>query len=80
MVYFRQPNDSIGLRRTSTAVEQRQCATLGLLHHSDRGCRYTSELHQSSLKTLGITCSVSRSGCCYDNAVMERFFWTLKHE
>jgi putative transposase len=27
-----------------------------------------------------ITCSMSRTGCCYDNAVMERFFWSLKHE
>jgi putative transposase len=32
------------------------------------------------LKTLGIECSMSRTGCCYDNAVMERFFWSLKHE
>ena len=62
------------------AIVQRQCATSGLLHHSDRGCQYTSEHYQSTLKTLGITCSMSRSGCCYDNAVMERFFWTLKHE
>lgn len=62
------------------AIEQRQCTTSGLLHHSDRGCQYTSDLYQSTLKTLGITCSMSRSGCCYDNAVMERFFWTLKHE
>ncbi len=29
---------------------------------------------------LGITCSMSRTGDCYDNAVMERFFWSLKHE
>ena len=27
-----------------------------------------------------MTCSMSRTGCCYDNAVMERFFWSLKHE
>ena len=29
---------------------------------------------------MSITCSMSRTGCCYDNAVMERFFWSLKHE
>ena len=29
---------------------------------------------------MNITCSMSRTGCCYDNAVMERFFWSLKHE
>jgi putative transposase len=51
-----------------------------LLHHSDRGCQYTSEDYQTTLRALGITCSMSRSACCYDNAVMERFFWSLKHE
>ena len=51
-----------------------------LVHHSDRGCQYTSDIYQKTLKTLGITCSMSRTGCCYDNAVMERFFWSLKHE
>ena len=51
-----------------------------LLHHSDRGCQYTSDAYQQTLKLLGITCSMSRRGCCYDNAVMERFFWSLKHE
>lgn len=51
-----------------------------LLHHSDRGCQYTSDAYQKTLRTLGITCSMSRTGCCYDNAVAERFFWSLKHE
>ena len=51
-----------------------------LLHHSDRGCQYTSDAYQRTLRTLGITCSMSRRGNCYDNAVMERFFWSLKHE
>ena len=36
--------------------------------------------YQQTLKTLSMTCSMSRTGCCYDNAVMERFFWSLKHE
>lgn len=51
-----------------------------LMHHSDRGCQYTSDAYQKTLSTLGITCSMSRTGCCYDNAAMERFFWSLKHE
>ena len=51
-----------------------------LLHHSDRGCQYTSDAYQKTLKTLGIQCSMSRTGNCYDNAVAERFFWSLKHE
>ena len=50
------------------------------MHHSDRGSQYTSEAYQQTLKTLGIECSMSRRGSCYDNAVMERFFWSLKHE
>ena len=64
------------------AIEQRRpnIADEGLLHHSDRGCQYTSDVYQHTLKTLGITCSMSRTGCCYDNATIERFFWSLKHE
>jgi len=62
------------------AIESRKPDTNQLLHHSDRGCQYTSDEYQRVLKTLNITCSMSRTGCCYDNAVMERFFWSLKHE
>jgi putative transposase len=68
---------STALRR---ALEARRPAGGQLLHHSDRGCQYTSEAYQTILATLGIECSMSRTGCCYDNAVMERFFWSLKHE
>jgi putative transposase len=62
------------------AVEARRPEGRDLLHHSDRGCQYTSDAYQHTLRTLGIQCSMSRTGCCYDNAVMERFFWSLKHE
>ena len=62
------------------AIEARKPEGGKLLHHSDRGCQYTSEAYQSVLKNLGIECSMSRTGCCYDNAVMERFFWSLKYE
>lgn len=62
------------------AVEKRRPTGSELLHHSDRGCQYTSEAYQRTLRTLGIACSMSRTGNCYDNAVMERFFWSLKHE
>jgi putative transposase len=62
------------------AVERRRPDGKRLLHHSDRGCQYTSDAYQKVLRTLGIECSMSRTGCCYDNAVMERFFWSLKHE
>jgi putative transposase len=62
------------------AIEARRPDTSRLLHHSDRGCQYTSDEYQQALSTMNITCSMSRTGCCYDNAVMERFFWSLKHE
>lgn len=62
------------------AIESRNPDTRQLLHHSDRGCQYTSDAFQRILKTMNITCSMSRTGCCYDNAVVERFFWSVKHE
>jgi putative transposase len=62
------------------AIESRRPIGKELLHHSDRGCQYTSDAYQQNLRTLGIECSMSRSGECCDNAVMERFFWSLKHE
>jgi transposase InsO family protein len=51
-----------------------------LVHHSDRGCTYASEDYQHRLEAHGITGSMSRTGDCYDNAVMEAFFSTLKTE
>jgi putative transposase len=62
------------------AIERRRPDCKQLLHHSDRGCQYTGDAYQKTLRTLGIECSMSRCGCCYDNAVMERFWWSLKHE
>jgi len=63
-----------------SAIERRRPDGKRLLHHSDRGCQYTSDAYQQILRLLGIACSMSRRGNCYDNAVMERFFWSLKHE
>ena len=59
---------------------KRRCPGAGLLHHSDQGCTYASEDYQTVLEAHGITCSMSRRGNCYDNAVMESFFSTLKSE
>jgi len=53
---------------------------IGLLHHSDQGCTYASEDYQDLLESHGIVCSMSRRGNCWDNAVMESFFSTVKHE
>jgi putative transposase len=52
----------------------------GLIHHSDRGSQYTSGDFQQLLSAHGITCSMSRKGNCWDNAVMESFWGTLKRE
>ena len=52
----------------------------GLLHHSDRGVQYASEDYQQLLVKHGMTCSMSRKGDCWDNAVIESFWSTLKTE
>jgi putative transposase len=70
-------------RLTLKALEmavQRRCPEPGLLHHSDRGSTYTCEDYQTYLTARGITCSMSRRADCYDNAVMESFFATVKKE
>jgi putative transposase len=50
------------------------------VHHSDRGTQYTSARYQAALRQHGVRCSMSRRGNCYDNAVVESFFRTLKTE
>jgi transposase InsO family protein len=51
-----------------------------LLHHTDRGCQYTSEAYWKLLEKAHCRVSMSRTGNCYDNAAMESFFATLKGE
>ena len=52
----------------------------GLIWYSDRGSQYASESHRTILKDHGIIQSMSRKGNCWDNAVAESFFHTLKTE
>ena len=52
----------------------------GVTHHSDRGSQYCSHAFQLALRRNGINCSMSRKGNCWDNAVAESFFATLKKE
>lgn len=59
---------------------KRQKVTSKLLFHSDRGSNYACYDFQNMLQDLGLEASMSRSGCCYDNAVMESFFHSLKVE
>lgn len=58
----------------------KRCPTGELMHHSDRGSQYASSDYQQLLGKHQITVSMSRKGNCWDNAVMERFFGSLKTE
>ncbi len=61
------------------AIAQRQPES-GLIVHSDRGVQYASNAFQSLLDEHGYQCSMSRKGNCWDNAVAESFFHSLKME
>ena len=61
-------------------ARQRRGHAPGLLHHSDRGVQYASSAQRALLATYHITPSMSRKGNCYDNALAESFFATLKTE
>lgn len=65
------------------ALNQALChrsPSVGLIHHSDRGSQYTSEEFSKMARKHGILLSMSGTGNCYDNAVAESFFHTLKTE
>jgi transposase InsO family protein len=62
------------------ALRRRRPDSDGLLHHSDRGCQYTSQEYRSKLAERGLAVSMSRKGNCWDNAVAESFFSTIKAE
>ncbi len=66
-------------RALQMALQQRQPAA-GLVHHSDRGSEYASKTYQEMLKQHGIQISMSKKGDCYDNAMVESFWGTLKEE
>ena len=72
-------NSHLVIRALEMAAKRRGPAA-GLLHHSDQGSPYASEDYQVMLEARGITCSMSRRGNCFDNAVMESFFSTVKSE
>jgi putative transposase len=69
----------LSCRALRMAVQHRSPAR-GVLHHSDRGVQYACEAFQQLLSQHGMTPSMSRTGNCYDNAVMESFFSALKRE
>jgi putative transposase len=73
-------NDRHLAMRALQMAQQRRRPARGLLHHTDRGSPYASEDYQAILNDNGFVCSMSRKGNCYDNAVVESFFKTLKAE
>jgi putative transposase len=59
------------LAALQSAIQRRRPGH-GLLHHSDRGCQYTSSDYLTALRELGIEVSMSRKGNCWDSAVNGR--------
>lgn len=74
-----RPDTDLVMRASTLAIDQRKPAP-GLLFHSDQGCQYTSDRFVAHLAHHAITQSMSRRGNCWDNAVVERVFRSLKHE
>jgi len=70
---------TLPLAALQMAIRQRR-PTGSVLHHSDRGCQYASAAYRAALAHHGCVASMSRKGNCYDNATMEAFWSTLKHE
>jgi transposase InsO family protein len=74
-----RPDRHLALDALSMAVEQRRPQP-GLIHHTDQGSPYASGHYRKTLDEYGLVASMSRKGNCYDNAVAESFFSTLKNE
>ncbi len=72
-------DQALTLAALQQALRARRPAA-GLLHHSDRGVQYTGRAYQACLAAHGVEASMSRAGNCWDNAVAESFFATLKTE
>ena len=74
-----RPDQQLALTALQMALTHRRPRP-GLIHHTDQGATYTSVAYQRQLGQTGLVASMSRKGNCYDNAVVESFFSTLKNE
>lgn len=74
-----RPDSQLVLEALAMAMAHRRPSP-GLLHHTDQGVQYASRLSRNRLQAHGMRPSMSRKGNCYDNAVVESFFSTLKNE
>ena len=77
--YGFHPDTALAARALEMAIAREQPEP-GLIHHSDRGCQYTSHAYRNLLDKHHMRGSMSRKGNPYDNAVMESFFRSLKTE
>jgi len=71
---------SLVLEALNRALGHRQIQPDQLLIHTDQGSQYRATAYRQLLEDHKIICSMSAKGCCWDNAVVESFFSTLKHE
>jgi len=71
---------SLVLEALNRALGHRQIEPDQLLIHTDQGSQYRATAYRQLLEDRTISCSMSAKGCCWDNAVVESFFSTLKHE
>lgn len=74
-----RPDQHVALTALHMALAHRRPRP-GLIHHTDQGATYTSVAYQRRVNQVGLITSMSRKGNCYDNAVVESFFSTLKNE
>ncbi|HUK55920.1 MAG TPA: IS3 family transposase [Nitrospiria bacterium] len=74
-----RPDGQLVLDALAMAIAHRRPSP-GLIHHTDQGIQYASRLYRSRLQMQGMQPSMSRKGNCYDNAVVESFFSSLKNE
>jgi transposase InsO family protein len=74
-----KPDQHVVLQALQMALAHRRPEP-GLIHHTDQGATYTSVAYQRQVSQSGLVASMSRKGNCYDNAVVESFFSTLKNE
>ena len=75
----RKPDQHVAVTALQMALTHRRPQP-GVIHHTDQGATYTSLAYQRQLRQAGLVASMSRKGNCYDNAVVESFFSTLKNE
>jgi putative transposase len=76
----REITSELAISTVKKAIASQPKPNTGLILHSDQGPQYTSEAFTEYCKSVDIAQSMSRAGCPYDNAPMERYFNTLKNE